>query len=234
MVSGIMKKYAGRIPIIICNPVAGRKKSLEILPVVEEYFTSRNIRFQSYVTRDKADVYGYTCESIAQASQYVVIGGDGTINGVIHGLSDSESLEIPVAIIPAGTGNVIARQLKLPRQTGKLLDIILEHSVARYDLWSINDKKFVFCAGVGIDSHCVKAVADYRKQRQISLMSYFRAAWESVFTQDYQDITVQIDDARPPVKCKFVLLSNINYWGGRLKVFSNANCSDGKLDICCF
>jgi Sphingosine kinase and enzymes related to eukaryotic diacylglycerol kinase len=89
----------------------------------------------------------------------VVLGGDETLNEVANGLVDSETA---LAAIPGGSTNVFARTLGIPddpiEATGVLLDSLEAGSTHRIGLGSVNQRYFLFHAGIGFDAAVVEQV----------------------------------------------------------------------------
>jgi len=84
------------------------------------------------------------------------LGGDGTVMEVIGTLAHSD---VPIGVLPGGTGNLIARVLGIPLRVGKAVDVLLDGDEARIDLGSIGGHRFAFAAGVGVDAKMVETTA---------------------------------------------------------------------------
>lgn len=87
-----------------------------------------------------------------------VLGGDGTANEVVNGAGD----RIPVGVLPAGGTSVLPRVLGLPRDleeaVDRLCEALAEGSERTVSLATVNDRRFTFAAGVGIDAEIVKRI----------------------------------------------------------------------------
>ena len=122
----------------------------------------------------------------------VVLGGDGTLNEAANGLVGTETA---LAAVPGGSTNVFARTLGLPddpvEATGALLDAIEAGSVRRVGLGCVNDRYFLFHAGVGFDAAVVEQV-----ERRGGLLKRF--AGHPLFVAAAVDTWIRHYDRRSP------------------------------------
>ncbi len=91
----------------------------------------------------------------------VASGGDGTMRHVLADLSDAD---VPLALIPAGTGNVLAAELGLPRKAEGIARMLLDGSVARISAASVNGAPFLLMCGVGFDGEIVSRAPEHLKR----------------------------------------------------------------------
>lgn len=89
-----------------------------------------------------------------------VLGGDGTANEVVNGVGD----QLPIAVLPAGGTSVLPRALGLPGKledaTDRLCGALEEGSVRSITLGTVNERRFTFAAGIGIDAEIVKRIEE--------------------------------------------------------------------------
>ncbi|MDR0667875.1 MAG: acylglycerol kinase family protein, partial [Prevotellaceae bacterium] len=103
-----------------------------------------------YATRCAGDAYRQAKRCVDAGCDVVVaVGGDGTVNEVARALMHTPAA---LAIIPAGSGNGLARHLKIPMNARKALDLINRFRVQPVDAARINDRFFFCTAGVGFDA----------------------------------------------------------------------------------
>ena len=112
---------------IIANPVAGRKKVNQTYVETLKYLKEASIEHILYETKEYEDplqVAKQIDKAYPNGGKMIVIGGDGTINEVINGLTNLSKWEI--GIIPAGSGNDIAAKLNIPiKKPLEALNLIL-------------------------------------------------------------------------------------------------------------
>ena len=170
----------------------------------------------------------------------VVAGGDGTVGQAASGLAGSNTA---LAVLPSGTSNVWAQELRLPR-LGWLNWFALEGAAAqlargqylRMDLGLCNEDAFLLWAGVGLDAEVVRRLEPYRKgERQFAFASYFATAvWRAL---DWHGVDLQVTTDRETVQGHFLLAvaTNIHaYGGGLFRLAPEARVDDGQMDLWLF
>ncbi|MGI5238078.1 diacylglycerol/lipid kinase family protein [Dactylosporangium sp. CA-139066] len=156
-----------------------------------------------------------------------VWGGDGMVQRCVDALAGTD---VTVAIIPAGTANLFATSLEIPRDIRAAVGIGLTGERRRYDLGRIEGEHFAVMAGAGFDAAMIED-ADRRMKRRSGRFAYVRTALRHVRDAPV-DTIVHLDD-RPwfegPSTC--LLLGNIGTMSGGLKAFDDASPFDGRLAV---
>jgi diacylglycerol kinase family enzyme/membrane-associated phospholipid phosphatase len=161
----------------------------------------------------------------------LVAGGDGTVRVVCSELVGSGT---PVALIPAGTGNLLARNLGIPLDEQQAFDIAFEGTPSPVDVvrFTIGEQTehFVVMSGMGGDAQ-VMANTNTDLKKVVGSAAYFLAAAQSVGTGPY-DLTVTLDDHEPVQRrAVLALVGNVGTLQGGLRLFPDASPTDGKLDV---
>ena len=110
-----------------------------------------------------------------QATKIIVVGGDGTINEVASALVGSN---IPLGIIPIGSGNGLARHLQIPLTPRKALAHALLNKNKRIDVGFINERPFFCTAGIGFDA---QVAHQFAKNNKRGLINYIKATFITLF-----------------------------------------------------
>ena len=130
---------------VIANPVAGRKKVNQTYVETLKYLKEASIEHILYETKEYEDplqVAKQIDKAYPDGGKMIVIGGDGTINEVINGLTNLSKWEI--GIIPAGSGNDIAAKLNIPiKKPLEALNLILNGEAKEMDLIDVNGMKCI-------------------------------------------------------------------------------------------
>ena len=92
----------------------------------------------------------------------VVAGGDGTLNAVVQGMVGTG---LPLAIIPLGTANNLARTLEIPLTTPEACEVAVRGSRRRIDLGKVNDRYFFTTASIGLSVQITEELTSKTKQR---------------------------------------------------------------------
>ena len=159
----------------------------------------------------------------------LVWGGDGTIRRCIDTLvADDAKLEL--AILPAGTANLLAKALEIPIDLIDAVDVALHGAPRPIDVGVVNGAAFAVMAGTGFDALMIRDADDGAKNR-LGRLSYLRAAARHLSTQG-ADAKVRIDGhAWFEGRAACVLVGNVGRILGGINVFPEARCDDGLLDV---
>ena len=158
----------------------------------------------------------------AGATKIIAVGGDGTINEVASVLTNTE---IPLGIIPLGSGNGLARHLSIPMQVEKAYHLALNGHPIRMDVGSINGKRFFCTAGVGFDATVANAFA---KGERRGLVNYITATLTSLIR--YKPIQVSINEG-PWEEVFSLTIANANQFGNNAYISPFSNIQDGTLEM---
>jgi diacylglycerol kinase (ATP) len=160
-------------------------------------------------------------------------GGDGTIRLVADGLADTD---IPLGIIPAGTGNLLARNLDLSLDEATAIEIALGEASRRIDLIKITvddqpSEHFAVIAGIGVDAMIMNET-DPDLKSKIGVGAYVVAAGKAVKRLPMH-ITVTVDGRRPMRRrhAMVCLVGNVGMLQGGVKLMADAEPDDGLLDL---
>ena len=167
----------------------------------------------------------------AGAELLLVWGGDGMVQRCIDavaGLGDVAA-RVTLAIIPAGTANLLATNLGIPHDLADALDIALSGRSRRIDLGIANGEHFAVMAGAGFDARMIDA-ADREAKTRLGSLAYVRTG-ASAIRAEPEPVHVLIDGVtffEGPASC--VLIGNVPRATGGLLVFEGAEPDDGLLD----
>jgi diacylglycerol kinase (ATP) len=158
----------------------------------------------------------------------VVAGGDGTVNEVVNGLGEDAP---PLAIVPMGTANVAARELRMPSAPEAVARVITESRVAEVFAGVANGRRFLAMAGVGFDALVVEAV-NARLKRLIGRGAYALEIVRQLvrFTGGRYAVTI---DGRT-YEAASVVLAKARFYGGRFVCAPAASLAEPALHVCLF
>ncbi|MFV0444127.1 MAG: diacylglycerol/lipid kinase family protein [Planctomycetaceae bacterium] len=156
----------------------------------------------------------------------VAAGGDGTVLDLLnrHPL-------VPVAILPLGTENLLAREFGIPRRDGRFVArMIAAGRQQTIDLGQIGDLRFAIMASCGFDA-AVLQVAHYRRTGHIRHRHYLRPLVDRWWNYRYPPVRVFLDDAAEPIVGSMVVVANLSRYALGLPLVSGARSDDGLLDV---
>jgi diacylglycerol kinase (ATP) len=167
-----------------------------------------------------------------QVDLVIGAGGDGTIRYVADGLAHSG---IPLGLVPAGTGNLLARNLDLPLEEADAIEVALDGQVRLIDLVKITvddraPEHFAVIAGIGIDAMIMDETDEDLKDK-VGSAAYFVAAAKALGRLPIR-LTVQLDNNRPVRRhAMLCVIGNVGTLQGNLTLIPGASPDDGLLDL---
>ena len=168
----------------------------------------------------------------AQVDLVIAAGGDGTIRYVADGLAHTG---IPLGLVPAGTGNLLARNLDLPLEEVEAIEVALAGQVRQVDLVKITvddraPEHFAVMAGIGIDAMIMDETDEGLKDK-VGSAAYFVAAAKALGRLPVR-MTVQLDGNRPVRRhAMLCVIGNVGTLRGNLTLIPGASPDDGLLDL---
>ena len=212
--------------IFVVNPISGTQSKKAILKWIDER-TDRSVYDYSIVRTEYA---GHATQIAASAVEdkvdvVVAIGGDGTINEIARALVHSETA---LGIIPCGSGNGLARHLRIPMEPKAAIDIINQGNRLCIDYGKINNIPFFCTCGVGFDAFVSLKFADSGKR---GLLTYLENTLHESLT--YQPETYEIENEEGTMKYKAWLIAcgNASQYGNDAYIAPQASLTDGLMDV---
>lgn len=214
----------------IINPVAGRNRKKDIVPIIKNKFKNIYYKYIITHTKDIDDARLITMKYLKQDYKIIVaIGGDGTVREVASGIKEMNKGIL--GIIPMGTGNDLARTLNIPLSPDKALDRILDHNIRNINIAKVEQNKFLNVASIGIDAEIVKNTRIFKGLFKGKL-AYTLGVLRTLFIFKPKSVTIKYDDIEKNEKVLLVAVANGNYYGGGMMISPNSKIDDNQLDIC--
>jgi len=160
----------------------------------------------------------------------VAWGGDGTVNEVAAALAFGD---VPLGIMPAGSGNGLAHELGIPVDPADALTAAIRampRAPRRIDAGEIDRRLFVNVAGVGFDAH-VAARFNAPGNRRRGLAGYASLVARSLAAYRCGRYEITTPDSRVTVRALLVVLANGTEFGNRIRIAPGARVDDGALDL---
>jgi diacylglycerol kinase (ATP) len=173
-------------------------------------------------------------EHIAQGADLIVVaGGDGTINEVAEGMVGTD---VPLAILPAGTANVLSMEMKLGGNLERVAHRMGEMAPRRISVGHLTcdggqvSRYFLLMAGIGLDAHVVYNVRPGLKAKT-GKFAYWLAGW-SLLGKRLPEFDVEIAGERR--RCSFALLSKVRNYGGDFEIARSVTLMDDRFEVVLF
>jgi diacylglycerol kinase family enzyme len=169
----------------------------------------------------------------ANVDLVMVAGGDGTVRVVCAELSGTD---IPLGVLPSGTGNLLARNLSVPLDESAALEVVFHGERKRIDLVEvvIDDAEppehIAVMAGLGLDARIMSGTDDGLK-KVIGPAAYVVAAGDAASLPSF-DVTVTLDEAEAFERhAGLVMVGNVGSLQGNVQLLPDAQFDDGLLDL---
>jgi diacylglycerol kinase family enzyme len=172
--------------------------------------------------------YGQARQAIADGAEVVfACGGDGTVMEVIRALVGTD---VALAVLPAGTGNLLAANLDLPDDPAAGASVVTEMGRRRIDVGEVEGRYFAVMAGMGFDADMVAAASEGLKAR-VGAAAYVWSAMHRLRDRPML-VAVRLDDD-PPLRrrARTVLVGNVGRLQGGVRLLGAAEPDDGRLDV---
>ena len=216
---------------LLINPAAGNGRSKKIAKAVQERLAEKGIEYRLLITEapgHATELARRAAEGYRKGDYLITLGGDGTFLETLQGVLGSE---LPIAAIPAGTGNDFLKSLKVPKEPLEALEHILAAPVRRIDVGRVNGALFANECGAGFDV----AVLDYAekaKKHCRGLLPYLWGVLRAIFSA--KPIPMEITADGKTVFCGDCLVfsvANGPYIGGGIHISPEADPESGKLEL---
>lgn len=232
---------------VVVNEKSKTGKGQSVWMQVKETLDYQKIEYRVYKTEYEGHA---TCiakqlsETIKDDEKVVILGGDGTINEFINGITDFD--KILLGIVPSGSGNDFARGLGIKGTPEFLLNRILDaknhHTIDIGKITLVDtgmERKFAISSGLGLDAIvCKKANKSKLKKKLNKLglgqITYIVLTVINLFTMETMDAQIKFDGGTRSIKNMiFSAAMNFSAEGGGVPMAPGADAKDGLLSICC-
>lgn len=222
-----MPSYAGEHVTIMVNPISGDGRSRVLADRLAQVLKALGMACRILKTR-KAGFETPLDAMVGEGCRAIVsVGGDGTFNALLNQLENPSRL--PLAILPTGTANILAKELKLPHDPQAVAGAIVKGLVRHIDMGLLGRRRFCACVSCGFDAMVTRALA--HRKGALGYKGYVKPVISVLTSYRPPRLAVTVDDAAP-VHCAYALVSNIKNYGGLFQLAHRASPDSGYLDVC--
>lgn len=213
--------------LFIINPVSGTRRKRDIASKIYKHTDNLKYDIKLIFTEYAGHAFELAREGVKKKYNIIVAGGgDGTVNEVASALVKSKTA---LAIIPLGSGNGLARHLKIPLKTEEAIEIINNQFIKEIDYGVINEKPFFCTAGLGFDA---KIGHKFAKKNERGFYNYFKAVVEEFFSYNPKKYKITVDENKLSERAFLVTVANASQYGNNAFISPDAIIDDGLLDVC--
>ena len=213
--------------LLLYNPAAGRfSLSEKRLKSLLKTLYDCGIRAETAITQPSRDASVEL--NLENKDLLIVYGGDGTLHQVIP---EAVRWQIPVALLPAGTTNVLARELGIPRDPERAMSLVPRRKLRKIHLGQAKGRYFHLMAGIGFDSDVISRTGQHMKQT-LGMGAYWLAALVALLK--YPMTPFELSWEGEVHQGTFAVIGNARNYGGELHLTPKASVQENCLDVCLF
>jgi YegS/Rv2252/BmrU family lipid kinase len=213
--------------VFIMNPISGTRQKKQVPNLVEKLLDKQKFTHRFALTeRPQHATELAHAAAEAGAAAVIAVGGDGTVNEVAAGLMHTNTA---LGILPFGSGNGLARHLKIPVDTAAAIQLINNWPQLTIDAALANGKPFFCTAGLGFDAHIGKL---FHSTKTRGFSTYFKLALQEYINYSPQKYTLKLPAKDIERVCFVVTIANAGQYGNDAYISPQASVQDGLLDIC--
>lgn len=227
--------FLGQIPhiqrvLVIQNPRSGGGKSEEVQNIRKfcNQLRSQGVQVMIRLIEDQIPISHYV-QDIKTFDAVVAAGGDGTISSLAYAVRYQN---VPILAYPAGTANLIAQNLDLPKDPYELAQILLTAKPVHVDMGEVettgHKRGFCMLAGTGIDAAMIRDSEEFKEK--FGPMAYVLGALKQ-FSPVTHDFQLTLDGKTRLFRGIGVMVANFGMANYRLPIIDNISPSDGHLTV---
>ncbi len=224
----INTKNGPKNAVFIINPVSGvgdgQKRKDKILEIAKEL----GWHGKAYETSRKINGGTIAKKALANGTRHIIAcGGDGTIMEILQAVSKQKAV---IGVVPLGTGNLFAKNLKIPTDYKKAIPVALLGKPQKIDIGRANGIFFSIIAGIGLDAELMQNT-DRKVKNKLGFFAYIIGGFKSLGSPSgYYKVSI---DKKPPktYKAKSVMIANMGRIESGIEAVPGARADNGILRI---
>ncbi len=178
-------------------------------------------------TQSRGHATGLAQQAVKENFKIVfAMGGDGTVNEVAQGLVHTDTA---LGILPKGSGNGLARHLKIPLKFKDALELLPRHQVLKMDTFLVNNQLSVNVSGIGFDGHIANL---FGKNGKRGLMTYGKLVMSEFNSYNEFKMHITIDGKQLERDSFILAFANSSQFGNNARIAPFASVCDELIDVC--
>jgi diacylglycerol kinase (ATP) len=208
------------------NPISGTGDKAGLKAMISLKLEQWSVPFE-FMDTDPTGAYAQLREKVKEEGirRIVLIGGDGTVS---HSTSVLRELPVEFAVIPAGSGNGLARAANIPTDPLEALELAVYGKAVMIDAFTINQHFSCMLSGIGFDA---QVAHDFAKMKTRGLWTYARISAANFFDAVEYPFTLFLNGKEVHTEAYFISIANGNQFGNNFTIAPKAQLNDGLLDI---
>lgn len=211
----------------IVNPKSGVQRKYDIPALIEKYIDKTQFDIDIAHTAFKKHAKTIAAEAVLEGFDIVcAVGGDGSVHEVGTALIGTKTL---LAIIPAGSGNGLARHLGIPMDFVAAIQTINNSKEDIMDTVLVNDKVFLNVGGYGFDAVIAKGFENHVRR---GFWGYVKLVTKQCFSYKSTHFSIDINGEKREGKLFLCTIANANEYGNGFCISPNSGVKDGMIEMC--
>ena len=215
--------------LLIYNPTAGQRDQRARMSALIDRMRGRGLELVNVPTSGPGDATEIVRSFLPRGVEIVAVcGGDGTVSEAANGLAGAD---VPLAVLPGGTSNVLAVELGIPLSVEKAEDLLI-HGVPRdIRFGHVDGRLFLLWAGVGIDAR-IMGQMNLLLKRHLGRAGIFGTALSEFLQYEFPRLEVEIDGAKYPAT--FAVVCRARHYAGNWIIAPDAGLDRDDFDVLLF
>ena len=204
----------------IINPISGVGSKRKIPKMIEGICSKKNCSLNISFTEYAGHASELTRQAIEEGAEYILaVGGDGTVNEIARAMIHSNAI---LGIIPKGSGNGLARELHIPMDVKRAIDLIAKGHVTTIDCCRANGQVFFCTCGVS---------QKFANEKRRGSLTYIKNTIEEYLSYKPEPYELVVDNQTIKEKAFLVACANASQYGNNAFIAPHANIQDGRMDV---
>ncbi|MCH2225528.1 MAG: hypothetical protein MK066_12225 [Crocinitomicaceae bacterium] len=222
-----MKKGKKEKIRFIINPISGISDKTNIPELIAEHIDEDQFTYDIAFTEYRNHATKLTKQAVSEGIKIVcAVGGDGSVHEVGTALIGSAS---ELAIIPIGSGNGLARHLKIPLNVKDAILCINDRLSIKMDTVKVNEKTFLGVGGYGFDAVVAN---EFDKGPKRGLRGYIMTVFKEFFKYNPLNVSIDVDGKVKTLPIVLCTVANSSQFGNGFTVSPESDVTDGELELC--
>ncbi len=212
--------------LAIINPVSGTGNKNKIPRLIDTAVNHDKNDVSIIVTEYAGHAREIAADAVKDGIDVVVaIGGDGTVNEVGSALCGTKTV---LAIVPCGSGNGLARHLRISMNASRALQVLNNGVVGEFDYCTVNGKPFFCTCGMGFDA---KVSDKFANEGTRGFITYIKTTLTEYFNYAPEQYNIDIDGTQIQEKAFVIACCNAAQYGNNAYIAPRASMQDGLIDV---
>ncbi len=212
--------------LAIINPVSGTGNKEKIPRLIDTVVDQEKNDVSIIMSEYAGHAHEIALQAVRDGIDIVVaIGGDGTVNEVGSAVCGTDTA---LAIVPSGSGNGLARHLRISMNASRAFQVLNNGVVGQFDYCTVNGKPFFCTCGMGFDA---EVSYKFSNEGTRGFITYIKTALTEFFKYKAQDYIINIDGNMLEERAFVIACCNAAQYGNNAYIAPRATMQDGLIDV---